>query len=218
MKKQILTTLQINFLTILSKESFSKRFYLTGGTALAGFYFNHRYSEDLDFFCEEEINLLELNIFFKKVQKQLFIKKIDFQQSLNRNIFFCFSENEVLKTEFTYFPFPRIEKGKCEYGVELDSILDIAVNKLFTIYHRSVARDYIDLYYLCKEKGFLIIDLIALAKAKFDRHIDPLQLGCQFSKASDALDFPVMIRKANHKKWKNFFYEEAMKFKEDILS
>lgn len=71
---------------------------------------------------------------------------------------------------------------------------------------------------LSKEKGYLIHDLIALAKAKFDRHIDPLQLGCQFTKASDAIDYPVMTRKTDHKQWKNFFLEQAMKFKGDILS
>jgi len=102
--------------------------------------------------------------------------------------------------------------------VELDSILDIAVNKLFTIYQRSVARDYIDLYYLCKEKGYLINDLIALAKAKFDWHIDPLQLGSQFTKAYDVIDYPIMSHETDHKQWKNFFIEEAIKFKKDIFS
>ena len=29
-------------------------FYLTGGTALGRFYLNHRYSEDLDFFVNNE--------------------------------------------------------------------------------------------------------------------------------------------------------------------
>ena len=31
-------------------------FYLTGGTALSRFYFNHRYSDDLDFFVNENPN------------------------------------------------------------------------------------------------------------------------------------------------------------------
>ena len=30
-----------------------KHFYLTGGTALGRFYLNHRYSDDLDFFCDD---------------------------------------------------------------------------------------------------------------------------------------------------------------------
>ncbi len=31
-------------------------FYLTGGTALSRFYFNHRYSDDLDFFVNDDPN------------------------------------------------------------------------------------------------------------------------------------------------------------------
>ncbi|MFA5806633.1 MAG: nucleotidyl transferase AbiEii/AbiGii toxin family protein [Melioribacteraceae bacterium] len=40
--------LQDAVLGLLDQE----RFYLTGGTCLSRFYFNHRYSEDLDFFCD----------------------------------------------------------------------------------------------------------------------------------------------------------------------
>jgi len=55
--KNILTERQLTFLDAIRKESsFAKQFCLTGGTALAGFYLFHRYSEDLDFFSEEEVD------------------------------------------------------------------------------------------------------------------------------------------------------------------
>lgn len=219
METKILSKTEIVFLQKIKENDFLKNnFYLTGGTALAAFYLNHRYSEDLDFFSENEFDVSELNAFFKGLKKQLGILKIDFQQSLNRNIFFLHFGNEVLRIEFTYFPFPRIERGRREYGIEIDSVLDIAVNKLFTIYQRSKARDYIDLYYLCTEKGFSITELIAMAKAKFDFHIDPLQLGTQFNKAKEVKDYPKMIKEIQHEAWKNFFIDEAKKFKKDILN
>ena len=219
MEHQILAHEQQIFLEALGKSDFVvQHFYLSGGTALAEFYLHHRFSEDLDFFSEEEFDLLSLDVLLKKIRAGLGITSIDFQQSYNRNLFFLHFKSAALKTEFTYFPFPRIEKGERKYGIEIDSLIDIAVNKLFTIYQRTNARDYIDLYCITQKTGWQIADLIKQARAKFDWHIDPLQLGTQFIKAEEAKDYPRMIRETTDTDWKNFFLEEAKKFKPDILS
>jgi len=218
MDQTILSKTQLSFLQKAGTNKFIKdNFYLTGGTALAAFYLHHRYSEDLDFFSENEVDLLALDVFIKGQKQGLGIQQIDFQQSNNRNLFFLNLDNEVLKAEFTYFPFPRIEKGMEMAGVQVDSLLDIAVNKLFTIYQRTKARDYIDLYLICKEKNFLIVDLIQKARLKFDWHIDPLQLGTQFIKSKEAQDHPRMIKSLPNEEWQNFFLEEAKKLEKDII-
>ena len=143
MQNEILTKKQVAFLGKIGESDFLvQQFYLSGGTALAAFYLRHRYSEDLDFFAENEFDVSGITVFLKTIQKELGIEKVDFQQSYNRNLFFLHTGKEVLKAEFTYFPFPRIEKGQKEYGIEIDSLLDIAANKLFTIYQRTMARDY----------------------------------------------------------------------------
>jgi len=215
---EILTKNQVALLELIGKEKYlTNNFFLTGGTALAAFYLNHRLSEDLDFFSEKEVDTSILNVFFKKHRKILGITKIDFEQSYNRNLYFLHFANEVLKTEFTYFPFPRFEIGKKEHGVTLESLEDIAVNKLFTIYQRTKARDYIDLYCICKLKGYKISDLIKQAKQKFDWHIDPIQLGTQFIKAQDAPDLPKMLIDLKLDEWQSFFISEAKKLKKDIL-
>ena len=60
----ILTPAQQQFLTLFAQSSpLAKQFYLTGGTALAAFYLQHRYSEDLDFFSDQEFDLLPINAF-----------------------------------------------------------------------------------------------------------------------------------------------------------
>jgi predicted nucleotidyltransferase component of viral defense system len=104
-----------------------------------------------------------------------------------------------------------------QFGVSIDSLLDIAVNKLFTIYQRTAARDYIDLYVLVQERGYSIADLLKQAKIKFDWHIDPLQLGTQFLKADEAQDYPRLIQDIDPKKWQDFFRNEADKLKPQIL-
>jgi len=215
---EILTKKQLAFLGQAGKNKLIKdSFYLTGGTALAEFYLKHRFSEDLDFFSEKEVDPLAIDIFLKDSKDKLGIKTVDLQQSYNRNIFFLDYGGEILKTEFTYFPFARIEQGIIHEGIVIDSILDIATNKLFTIYQRTKARDYIDLYYIIKEKQYNIDNLIKNAKLKFDWHIDPLQLGTQFAKAEEAEDLPRMIKHIDNEEWRKFYLQEAKKFKKDIL-
>ena len=216
--KEILSKNQTAILNKIRANDFlTGNFYLTGGTALAAFYLGHRYSEDLDFFSEKEFDILNLDIFFKQIKKELEIKKVDFQQSYNRNLFFLHFDSEVVKTEFTFFPFSPLEKPLKEMGLNIDSILDIATNKLFAIYQRTKARDYIDLYLICREKNYTLDDLKKKARLKFDWHIDPIQLGSQFGKVEEAEDYPNMITPIENSEWQNFFVEEVKKLKSEIL-
>lgn len=55
MGKTILTPKQSQFLELISQDKqITKRFYLTGGTALSEFYLQHRLSYDIDLFTEKE--------------------------------------------------------------------------------------------------------------------------------------------------------------------
>ena len=219
MEVKILTPQQIAVLKKISGNKYlSRYFYLSGGTALSGFYLGHRYSEDLDFFSETEVDLPAINVFMRRLKKELKIHKVDLQQSNNRNLFFLHFGKEILKTEFTYFPFPRINKSKKMFGLAIDSLLDIAVNKFFSIYQRTIARDYIDLYCICQKENFDMHKLFRLTRAKFDYHIDPLQLGTQFAKAKEVKDYPRMIAKISNPAWQNFFLQEAKKLKSKILA
>lgn len=217
-KKTVLTKNQKQILDLIKQEKYiCQNFYLTGGTALAEYYLHHRLSEDLDFFSFEEFDPQEVFVFFKKIQKRVGIKKIDVQQSFNRHLFFLHLKDDVIKTEFTYFPFPRIKKGILEGGLEVDSLKDIAVNKIFTIYQKPRARDFIDLYFITKLKEWDLLDLMKNARNKFDWHIDLLQLGSQFLTAKTVKDYPKMIKKLDHKEWQNFFIKQAEKFKKEVL-
>src|SRR3989344_3029730 len=218
MKVKILTDAQEKFFKKAGDNDYIRQnFYLTGGTALAVFYLHHRYSEDLDFFSEKEVDILPIDVFVKEAGRVLQVQNIDYQSSYNRNLFFLtLKDKSTLKVEFTHFPFARIERGPTQGGVTLDSILDIAVNKLFTIYQRVNARDYIDLYAICKNRGFTFDDLIKKARLKFDWHIDPLQLGTQFLRSGEASDYPKMIERIKPQGWRAFFKVEAEKLKPQI--
>lgn len=185
-------------------------FYLTGGTALAEFYLGHRLSEDLDFFPEQEVSAGAISAVLKKIQRKGRINSFKFEQSFNRDLFFLETGDEVIKTEFTYFPFAVIESGVKTGNLRVDSLIDIATNKLFTIYQKPRSRDFIDLYFILMEKKEWNIDeLILKSRAKFDYHIDPLQLASQFVKAEVLKDYPRMIKKIDSKTWQDFFIKEA---------
>jgi len=215
----ILSKNQTHILSLLSDEKLVVgSFYLTGGTALAEFYLQHRLSEDLDFFSEHEFDPLFVSSTFKKLQDKAGIKKIEYEQSFNRNLFFLELENDTIKTEFTYFPFTRIESKKKFGNLFIDSLLDIAVNKVFTIYQKPRSRDFIDLYLILeKEKFWNVDDLVGKAQIKFDTYMNPLQLASQFVKAEVLKDYPTMITKIDEKEWQNFFMEKAKKLVESKL-
>ena len=207
----ILTENQKKILTLIADDTLiSSRFYLSGGTPLAEYYLQHRLSEDLDFFAEEEFDPQGISAFFKKIQNQVGITSTTYEQSFNRNLFFLDVGADTIKTEFTYFPFPRIEQKKKLGKLDIDSLLDIAVNKVFTIYQKPRSRDFIDLYcILQKEKDWTLDELAQKAQVKFDHYLDPLQLAAQFTKAEALKDYPKLLIQLSEKEWQSFFIQEA---------
>jgi predicted nucleotidyltransferase component of viral defense system len=219
MTKSILSDRQKLLLRLLSSDSnIQKNFYLGGGTALAEFYLHHRYSEDLDFFSENEVDPMSIQSFLKSISLKTGIKKVDFEQSFNRNLFHLHFDDEIIKTEFTYYPFTQLEQPKEIDGLKVDSLLDIAVNKTFTIYQKPRSRDFIDLYLIMKEKGWNFTDLRRQARAKFDTHMDPLQMAKQLFEVDQPEDFPRMIIPLEPKVWQTFWKQEADKLKLEALT
>lgn len=217
-KSVVLTKIQKHFLALFAQnQPLAKEFYLSGGTALAEYYLPYRYSEDLDFFSENEIDIKALIFFLRSNKNELGYTTFDLNTSFNRNIFMLNSQDSFLKTEFTYFPFPPIEKPIKHQGLRIDSLLDIAVNKLFTIYQKPRSRDYMDLYMIIKNYRFSIRTLMEKAGLKFDWWIDKLKLGAQFLLAEEVKDYPKLIKPMNDQIWQEFFRREAKKLGKDII-
>ena len=102
-------------------------------------------------------------------------------------------------------------------GIKVDSLIDIATNKLFTIYQKPRTRDFMDLYLICKKGAFKIKDLIKKAKIKFDVHIDPIKLGAQFLLCQKTSDYPKLLIELPDKEWQEFFLNEAKEIGQEIL-
>lgn len=214
----ILEPRQVAFLEAIKASPLAARFYLSGGTALAAFYLHHRRSEDLDFFNEDEVDAMAIEVFLKSHKEDLGFARIEYQQSFNRNLFFLrYEDGDILKTEFTYYPFTRLEKGMRDGGLQIDSLRDIAVNKVFTILQQTRARDFIDLFFILQREPWTVAELLKDARIKFDAHIDPLQFGSQLLKVRDAKDMPRMLVPFQKTNMEVFFSGLAATLKSDIL-
>lgn len=220
MAKTILTPFQQKLLDILANDlKITKHFYFTGGTVLSEFYLHHRLSEDFDLFSEQqEVDLPSVTAFLAKAKLKLGIKELEHRPFLGLHSFLLRLKNgQKFKIDFNFYPHLRINKGKKYQNLEIDSLYDIAVNKVHTLFMNPRTRDYIDLYFIFQSTDFTMEKLIMDAKAKFDWHIDRLLLGAKLNKVTQVTDFPKMLVPFDRKKMEEFFLNEAKKLKKDIL-
>ncbi len=207
------------FLDLVIKEPYLlKKFYWTGGTVLSEFYLHHRESEDIDLFSEtQEIHVPSINTFAAIAANKLKAKKVAFKRFLGLYSYFFTLPDAELKVDFNYYPFARINRGKIWNHLSIDSLEDIAANKIHTIYTRARDRDFVDLFFIMKEYHLDLKSLIALAKAKFDWHIDPIQLGQAFTQVVALKEVPRMLVPFDRSEMDNFFLSEAKKLGSSIF-
>ena len=219
MAKTILNSIQQIILANFITSSLAQKFYLSGGTALAEYYLQHRLSEDLDFFTQQELNIDELTKFINSISKKIKAKKIEFQHGYGLYTFFITTiNNEKHKIDFGQYPFAPIEKLKNINGLLVESLFDIAVNKAQTIATRPRLRDFIDLHFIIQVKpewsfGYLL----NRSFEKFEIRTDALQIGQNLMEVEKQKDMPIMIKKVDFDKVKIFFLDEALKLKKDIF-
>lgn len=192
---------------VKKSEYLNSNFYFTGGTALSAFYLQHRYSDDLDLFSQKKFdNQVILTLIEEWGRKHKFTLQSRFIEVVY--IFnLLFSNKEKLKVDLSYYPYKRLEKGMAVGNLEVDSLLDIAVNKVLTISQRSEVKDFVDLYFLLQK--FHVWDLITGVKVKFHIEIESLLLGSDFLKVEDFDFLPKMIKPLTLEELKVFFRQKA---------
>ena len=207
-------------LNLFKTSVLAKNFYLAGGTALAEYYLQHRKSEDLDFFTQEELNVNSLKKFSTAVSQVTKLDKVEYQHGYGLYTFFFYPQGEVAryKIDFGQYPFGTIEPLKYIGGVKVESLYDIAVDKAQTISVRPRSRDFVDLFFILqKKKDWNFRDLSRKSQEKFEIVVDPLQLGENLLMVRQLADLPIMLKKIDLKAMKEFFLAEARKLKTEIL-
>lgn len=200
---------QLVFDEVKKSDFLKKNFYFTGGTALAWVYLQHRLSEDLDFFSPEKFdNLSILNLLTEWGEKHNF-KFLLKENEVVKIYLLEFADGEKLKVDFGYYPYPRVRKGKSIESVQIDSLFDIAINKLSTIMQRTEVKDFVDLYFLLKE--FTLWDLMEGVGVKFRIKADPYLVGINCLKMETFDTLPNMLIPVTLSELKDFYKNLAKK-------
>ena len=132
---------------------YDQRLYLTGGTALSRFYFQHRLSEDLDFFTTtDDLKLIANDLRLRLIAQgyEVEIKKLDIYFAR----FYVLHAGATLKVEFVkefHLIDPLIQT---EHGIYINSLEDIGANKITAFEDRAALKDIVDLYYITQRLPF----------------------------------------------------------------
>lgn len=142
-------------------------FYLTGGTALGRFYLNHRFSEDLDFFVNNDPDYTSYIGEVKNKITSQFSVNIDqslFDKGYTR--FFIWEDDLSLKIELINdVPYYAGKPEIYRYGT-VDNPLNILANKLTSIVGRDEPKDMFDIIHIASSYAFNWQDIFHHAKQK----------------------------------------------------
>ena len=157
--------LQDNFLSWFHTLNYP--FYLTGGTALGRFYLNHRFSEDLDFFVNNDPDYTSYIGEVKNKITSQFSVNIDqslFDEDYTR--FFIWEDDLSLKIELindvSYY---AGKPADYSYG-KVDNPINILANKLTSIVGRDEPKDMFDIIHIASSYAFNWQDIFHHAKQK----------------------------------------------------
>lgn len=164
----ILLPHQTTLLQSFFASSLGQQFFLTGGTALAAFYLAHRESQDLDLFSLETFDTLQLNTILTELAKNVGATIEAKVLSATYHEFYLSHSQAGWRQRLAVVQEQPKHFGKLVRieGIVVDSLENIASNKILTIYGRLEPKDYIDLYFIIKKTKFTFDELFELAKQK----------------------------------------------------
>jgi len=167
-------------------EEISDFFFLTGGTALAAFYLVHRVSEDLDLFSKEKADLADIDFWISKTWPGETVP-------IRRSRGFLSVLIRDVKVDIVYDQLAapgnrkRADLGEGR-SIAVDTIDNIASNKLTTLISRTEAKDFIDFYFIRRRFPQLeISEIYRGARAKDVQFDDPASAAYQIELAVEDL-------------------------------
>lgn len=150
----ILTPFQKQILTAVGHSPLKPSFYLTGGTALAAYYLQHRYSEDLDFFTDSQEAVPGVAAIMGDIARELGATA-EFTRTFPTFIecFLVDPDGERVKLDFAFdTPFRLLPtEMDSRFGIQVDNATDIACNKLSALFGRYESKDFVDVFFICQE-------------------------------------------------------------------
>ena len=175
-----MTGLQWSALQGFFSSPVSAQFFLTGGTALAGFYFGHRTSVDLDFFSLQTFDHLKLKEYLEAIARSVgggYEVRTDADSLLTGIIKV---DEESLKIDLVHDIPVHIGILQTAGTIRIDALQNIGSNKITAIYGRLAPKDFVDLYWILEvDKKLDFEELLKDAKKK-DLGVTDFHLGMIF--------------------------------------
>ena len=156
-------------------------FYLTGGTALSRFYYQHRYSDDLDLFVNNDSNFkIHIRSFFDYLNSPAI--PVNFKLNTERtNVgenfaqFFIYDDEIELKIDFVNDLAVRFGSlVEDDILGKVDSVRNILSNKISALY-RFAIKDYVDVWIIAKNYKFNWREIFSESKQK-EATVDPVEI------------------------------------------
>jgi hypothetical protein len=140
MHNNILTDEQRKLLPLI--KTFSKDYYLVGGTAIA-LHIGHRRSIDFDLFTGNDIKRRSIR---NRIEKDGF--------AIESVLYEAFDQLHVIvnsvKITFFSFPYEVVHPIDFEGTIRIPALLDLAAMNTYALGGRAKWKDYVDLYFILK--------------------------------------------------------------------
>jgi len=213
--------IQKKVLNLFSKSPLKDIFYWTGGTLLSVIYLHHRQSRDLDFFSNQVFTYNQIIGFVRSLKKRLKLTKIEEKKIFDRWEFFLQDKDE-LRIEFVFYDHPKLRLRKKWQGILVDSLDDIAANKVMALFDRSDPKDLVDLYFILIKKNYKVKTLLKFAEKKFGVKLEEVAFWSECCKNLKDLGVisPLLIVKDKQKtiaKIKEYFTSRSADYLRKIL-
>ncbi|MDI6785153.1 MAG: hypothetical protein QMD92_00430 [bacterium] len=213
MSKLFLESLDKNKLEVFYKlKDFKNIGVLGGGTALA-LQIGHRVSCDFDIFT------------FNKLDRHLWTKV---RNTLGKNCSrYLDTEDQLNITTSTsvYVTFFRDDYKSLFKSIKTDSIdlmdiKDIVTNKAFIIGRRPKWRDYVDIYFIIKDRYLTLDEIMSLSKQKFEQGFSEKLFLEQLTYWTDIEDYDIefLKDKIEPETIKELLFSEATKFTSKLFN
>ena len=203
MPQEIISKKTKTNLEILTKEAVLINFYLAGGTG-AALQLKHRVSLGLDFFTNKDIDTKTL------IQKIKTRGKFSIERETENTLIGIFNFSRV---SFLKYDYPLLFDLKQIKGIKIADLRDIGCMKIDAVSSRGTKRDFVDLFFICRE-AISLKNLLSLFKKKYKSvnynmlHI--LKSLAYFENAENN-PMPRMILPTSWQEVKSFFKEEIRK-------
>lgn len=201
----LLTPLQAAFLHAFFAAPIGSHFFLTGGTALAAFHLHHRLSDDLDLFTLDG-EALEASI--RPVEEiaasiGCVLQRTRVTQYFHQLMLTHPQHEGPLRVDLVRDFGPQYGERLVRDGITVDSLDNIAANKIIAIFGRADIKDFVDLYFIL-QAGYDFDDLFTKAREK-DTGLTEFYFAGMLRQAEGFTHLPRMIKPLDLETLKTFY-------------